>query len=165
MYNPENARMVLNPIFITYIAGVLFVFLLLWIIRLEVKLKGLLKGKNAASLEDTLTDAHKRLDLLTEFRKDALSYFSDVESRLVRSLQAVETIRFNPFKGTGEGGNQSFSTALLNEKGNGVVLSSLYSRDRVSIFSKPLEKFGSEFELTDEEKEVIMEAKNKLSSK
>jgi hypothetical protein len=71
-------------------------------------------------------------------------------------------LRFNPFKGTGDGGNQSFSTAFVSEKGDGAIISSLYSRDRVSIFCKPLASFESSFELTDEEKEVLEAAKVKL---
>ena len=85
-----------------------------------------------------------------------------MENRLQRSIQAVETIRFNPFKGTGEGGNQSFATSFLSENGDGVVISSMYSRDRVSVFSKPLAKFVSSFELMEEEKEVIANSKNQL---
>ena len=80
-----------------------------------------------------------------------------------RSLQSVETVRFNPFKGSGEGGNQSFSTSFVSENGDGVVISSLYSRDRISVFSKPLSKFQSSFELTDEEKKVIEDSKKNLA--
>jgi len=139
--------------------GAFALILIGWIIRLEIKIHRLLKGSDGTSLEHTILDAHKKIEMLSEFRKDSLSYFGDVEKRLSRSIQAIETVRFNPFKGTGDGGNQSFSTALLSEKGDGVVLSSMYSRDRVSIFSKPLKKYESEFELTEEEKEVLDNAK------
>ncbi len=155
-------NMFLDPLFITYGLVVCIVILVGWIIRLEIRIKRLLVGKNSKSLEDSILAGHANLEKLNEFQKEALTHFTNVEKRLNRSIQAVETIRFNPFKGTGEGGNQSFSTAFLNETGSGVVISSLYSRDRVSIFSKPLEKFGSGFELTDEEKEVINNSKNFL---
>lgn len=155
--------MIINPLYIAYGVIGLCVILIGWVIRLEIKLKRLLRGGDAQSLEGTIVDAHKKLDLLAEFRKDSLLYFGDIEKRLKRSIQAVETIRFNPFKGSGEGGNQSFSTAFINEEGNGVVISSLYSRERVSIFSKPLKKFISEFELTGEEKEVLGEGRKNIS--
>ncbi|NIT70429.1 DUF4446 family protein, partial [candidate division KSB1 bacterium] len=58
----------------------------------------------------------------------------------------VGTVRFNPFKGTG--GGQSFAAAFLSEHGNGVVISTLYSRERVSVFAKPIQSFASEYELT-----------------
>ncbi len=155
--------MSVNPLYIAIGLGVLNVVSIGWLIRLEIKMLRLLKGKNAESLEDTILDLHKKLDILGEFRKDSLSYFGDVEKRITRSIQAVETVRFNPFKGSGDGGNQSFSTALLSEHGDGVVISSLYSRDRISIFGKPLSKFQSEFELTEEECALVAEGKKKVS--
>ena len=154
--------MIFDPLFITYGLMGCVVILIGWLIRLEVKLHRMLKGKNGASLEDSIVSAHTNLEKLNEFQKEAINHFINVEKRLGRSIQAVETVRFNPFKGTGEGGNQSFSTSFTSENGDGVVISSLYSRERVSIFSKPLQKFTSKFELTEEEKEVIKNSQNFL---
>jgi hypothetical protein len=99
---------------------------------------------------------------LYKFENEMKSYLTDVEKRLRRSVQAVETIRYNPFKGTGSGGNQSFATSLISEEGNGVVISSLYSREHVSVFSKPVKSHKSEFELTEEELDVLNKAKEAL---
>ncbi len=141
----------------------LIVLLILWIIYLEIRLKRLLMGKNGKSLEDSILAMKGSLEDYGQFKKDSIEYLKNIEARLKRSLQAVETVRFNPFKGTGGGGNQSFSTAFINEKGDGVVISSLYSRDHVSVFSKPLKKFQSEFEVSAEEKSVISLAKESLN--
>ena len=154
--------MIFDPLIISYALVICIVILIGWIVRLEIKIRRLLLGKNASSLEDSIVESHKNLDKLNRFQREAIGHFVDVEKRLNRSIQAVETIRFNPFKGTGEGGNQSFATSFVNENGGGVVISSLYSRDRVSVFSKPLEKFVSPFELTEEEKEVVKNSKNSL---
>lgn len=154
--------MISNSLLIIYGLGIAVLLSFGWIIRLEVKLRKLLLGKDAKSLEDSILEGHKNLAALNEFRKAAAEHFQNIEKRLRRSVQAVETIRFNPFKGNGEGGSQSFSTAFMDEDGNGVVISSLYSRDRVSVFSKPLGGFESTFELTPEEKEVIGNSKNRL---
>jgi thymidylate kinase len=75
--------------------------------------------------------------------------------RLQKSVQEVRTIRFDPFEGTTGSGKQSFAMALLNEHGDGVVISSLYTREKVSVFAKPIEKKTSQYELTKEEKEVV----------
>lgn len=48
---------------------------------------------------------------------------------------------------------------MLNEDGDGVVISSLYSRERMSIFAKPIKNGKSEYELTDEEKKSLAKAK------
>jgi hypothetical protein len=156
--------MIFDPIYLTYGLVAIAIILIGWIIRLEVKIKRLLIGKDAKSLEDSIVNTKDNLEKLNLFQKESSLYFKNIEKRLHRSLQAIETIRFNPFKGTGEGGNQSFSTAFVSEDGDGVVLSSLYSRDRVSVFSKPLKKFESNFELTEEEKEVIGTSKTNLSN-
>jgi hypothetical protein len=154
--------MTFDPAYITYGLIGAIVILLAWIIRLEIRMHRLLMGKNAKSLEDSIVSAKDNLEKLNQFQKEAIEYFKNVEKRLQRSVQAIKTVRFNPFKGTGDGGNQSFSTALVSQNGDGVVLSSLYSRDRVSIFSKPVSKFESSFELTEEEKEVITSSKDEL---
>jgi len=157
--------MTLDPLLVSYIAGGISILLFVWIIRLEMKFKKLMSGKSGKSLEETIVSMKDEISELKTFEKESISYFKNIEMRLQRSIQAVKTIRFNPFKGTGDGGNQSFSTSFLNENGNGVVVSSLHSRDRVSIFSKPLDKFKSHFELTEEEKSVIEESKKTLESK
>ncbi len=151
-----------NQLYITYALIGVVVILLGWIIKLEMRLRKFLIGKDAKTLEDSIVSAKINLEKLNDFQKEVVSHFTNVERRLNRSVQAVETLRFNPFKGTGDGGNQSFSTALLSQNGDGVVLSSLYSRDRISVFSKPITKFQSTFELTEEEAEVLANSINRL---
>ncbi|NQV93461.1 DUF4446 family protein [Candidatus Kaiserbacteria bacterium] len=148
--------------FLYALIGIVFIILLVWNVRLEIKLRRLLSGKNAKSLEDTIVHIKEGHDEFNMFRKEVERYLELVEKRLVRSVQGIETIRFNPFKGTGAGGNQSFSTAFLNESGSGVVISTLYARDRMSFFSKPVINFSSPHELTDEEKETIKKAQSSM---
>lgn len=140
-------------------AGILL--LVLWIIRLEVKISRLLKGKNAKSLEGSILSLIDEQKNMSKFRKEMEVYLENVEKRLRKSVRGVDTIRFNPFKGAG-GGNQSFATAFIDEEGNGVMLSSIYSRDRMSVFAKPIEKFNSSFDLSEEEKTAISKAKTKM---
>ena len=135
--------------------------LLILIIRLQVRLKRLLKG-NAKSLEESINLVIQHVDELESFKKESQEYLKLVEKRLRNGIQGVDTLRFNPFKGTGAGGNQSFSTAFINEQGDGVVFSSLYSSDRMSVFAKPLQKFKSSFELTEEEAKSIAMAHDRL---
>ncbi len=135
---------------------------IIWNIRIEIKLRRLLSGRDARSLEDTIVHIKEGHDELHQFRKEIGQYLELVEKRLTRSVQGIETIRFNPFKGMGSGGNQSFSTVFLDESGNGVVLSTLHARDRMSFFSKPIVNFTSTHELTDEEKESIEKVRSSM---
>jgi organic radical activating enzyme len=87
--------------------------------------------------------------------KPTIGALRELDGRIKRKLHGAKTLRFNPFAGTGSGGNQSFATALLDEEGDGVVISTLYSREKMSVFAKPIKHRTSEFDLTDEEKEVL----------
>ena len=129
-------------------------------------------GKNAkcADLGETLILINKDVKDLEKFRSDMEDYLKSVEKRLRRSTQSTETIRFNAFRGDGlggtTGGNQSFATAFLNEEGDGMILSSLCTRERVSVFAKPIAKFDSDSAtLTEEERRAVHLAKAKLSNR
>jgi len=150
---------------ILYLLGSAVLILFVWIVMLELRIKKLFTGKNAKSLEDSISFLIQEHKEMTSFRSELETYLEQVESRLGRSIQSVDTVRFNPFKGSGDGGNQSFASAFLDESGNGIVLSSLYSRDRVSIFAKPIKEHSSSFDLSAEEKEAIQNASARISKK
>ena len=125
------------------------------LVRAHMRISRLMLGRSGASLEESLVTLARRTKDLETFEAEAKQYLKSAESRLATSIRGVATVRFNPFHGDGSGGNQSFSTAFLSERGDGFVISTLYSRDRVSVFGKPVAKGISPFELTGEEKEVI----------
>lgn len=132
--------------------------LFLWIWRLERKIKKILGRGVSANIESVILENHKRIKRMEEQQKVTIERLSLIENKLRKSVRAIETIRFNPFKGVGVGGNQSFSSAFLNEDGDGLVLSGLYLRDRVSVYAKPLKNLQAEFELSEEEKLAIKKA-------
>ncbi|OJI08073.1 MAG: hypothetical protein COX02_00435 [Candidatus Vogelbacteria bacterium CG22_combo_CG10-13_8_21_14_all_37_9] len=145
-----------NPLIISSILGGLILILLAWIIHLEWRLKKLLRGKRAVDLEGVMIDMGKSLDELTTKHHELANFSTQMDERLKKAIQKVYTVRFNPFRD--HGGNQSFSTCFLDDYGNGVVFSSLYSRDKVTVYAKPLISGKSDFELSDEENESILGA-------
>lgn len=72
-------------------------------------------------------------------------------------LQKTALIRFNPFSDTG--GDQSFALALLNNPGDGIVVSSLYTREGVRVYAKPVRN-GKEdgYTFSKEEEEAVKKA-------
>jgi len=140
------------------VLSVITIALSVWVFVLERRMKKLLAGKDALSLEETIVALGEDIRALEKFQSDTENYITDSNRRIKRSIQGVETIRFNAFKGNGEGGNQSFAIALLSENGDGTVISSLFARDRMNIFAKPIKNFTSELEMTEEEKGAVMRA-------
>jgi hypothetical protein len=149
----------LSPMIITALLLAIILALSVWLFMVERRLRKLLNGKKAQSLEGVIGTLGEDIRALEKFRDETSAYLKTAEARLRRSIQGVETIRFNAFKGTGEGGNQSFAIALLSEEGDGTVVSSLYSRDRMSVFAKPVKNFSSEFEMTAEERDALTRAR------
>jgi hypothetical protein len=164
MYNvPMQFLTELEPLgWVVVALAVISIILLVMVIRMHFRLKKFLIGINSDHIGDSLTNLTGELKELQQFRDELEKYITGLEKRVRKSLQSVHTVRFNPFKGTGYGGNQSFATAFLNEEGDGVLLSSLYSRDHVSIYSKPIKKHVTEHELSEEEREALEQAKFNL---
>ena len=77
------------------------------------------------------------------------------------SIQKVGVVRFNPFSEVGS--DQSFSIALLDGNNDGVVITSLYSREGNQVYAKPIESGASGYLLSDEEKQAIEKAKTPKS--
>jgi len=124
---------------------------------LENRLKKLFRGENAKSLEKIIAEMQSRLNAhnahAVKNSNDLLALADNMKSR----IRSVKAMRFKPFEDAGS--NQSFAIAIIDDHQDGVVLSSLYTRDRMSVFAKPITKGKSEYELTNEEKNVLESAK------
>lgn len=118
-------------------------------------------GRNG-SIEESIAVLTRESKEMKEFRSELEKYLKLAESRLRGSVQGVGVVRFNPFV-SGQGGNQSFAAAFLDERGSGVVFSTLYARDRVGVYAKPLDQGVSPFELTQEEQDAIAKAKEAVA--
>ena len=79
--------------------------------------------------------------------------YQALEVRSRGSLRHVGIVRFNPFEDTGS--DQSFAIALLDDRRDGIVLSSLHGRGQTRVFAKPVESGESTHQLSDEEAQAI----------
>ena len=140
-----------------YIISGVVVIILLWILLIEIRLKRIFAGTKARNLEEVMILLGEQMKELKEKQEKTNEHLEIVDTRLNKSVRNIETVRFNPFEDAGS--NQSFAISFLNDEGNGVVMSSLYARDRMSIFAKPIVGGKSEFELSIEEKEVLEKSK------
>jgi hypothetical protein len=75
------------------------------------------------------------------------------EGRSRTSIQHIGLVRFNPFEDTGS--DQSFAIALLDDRRDGIVLSSLHGRANTRLFAKPVAGGTSTHTLSDEEAQAI----------
>jgi hypothetical protein len=126
------------------------------------RMKKMLKGTKSVTLENSIMEIVETLKDLEDFRDDSIELFKKFNARMNTSIRAIDTVRYNAFEGMGAGGNQSFSSVFSDEKGNGLIITGLYSSENMRVFAKPLNEFESKFDLTDEEMGVVKSAKEKL---
>lgn len=137
--------------------AIAIIIVVVWIVITEKRLKRFFLGKKAKDLEETIVILEKNIDDLNKSRNNLEKEITLINAKLKKSIRGLQTIRFNPFPD--QGSNQSFAIGMLNEEGDGLVLSSLYSRERMSVFAKPIIGGKSEYELSAEEKEALNKAK------
>jgi hypothetical protein len=143
-------------ILVYILSGIIFI-LLLWIGLTEYRFKKFFAGTKAKNLEEVMVEIGKEMKILKNTQDKINEHLINVDRRLGKSIRSIETMRFNPFEDSGS--NQSFAISFLNDEGDGVVMSSLYARDRMSIFAKPIVNGKSDFDLSIEEKEVLEKSK------
>ncbi|OGI46719.1 hypothetical protein A2121_02035 [Candidatus Nomurabacteria bacterium GWB1_40_6] len=139
------------------LVGIAILIGIVWAFITEKRLKRFFLGKKAKDLEDTIITLENDISQLKKAKESMEKDIATMNVKLKKSIRGLNTIRFNPFPD--QGSNQSFAIGMLNEEGDGLVISSLYSRERMSVFAKPVKNGRSEYELTTEEKEALEKAK------
>jgi len=132
------------------------VFLYIQNLRIRKKIKIFLKGRKVKDLEEVISEQLKRMKKTETDVKEIFKWNKDLQKICDISIQKVGVVRFNPFRDTG--GDQSFVIALLDKENNGLVLSSLYTREGTRVYTKPIERGTSKYHLTKEEESAIAEA-------
>lgn len=75
------------------------------------------------------------------------------------NLKKFGIVRFNAFEDTGS--DLSFAIAVLDEKNDGLILSSIYGRNESRVYAKPIQDGQSSYFLSDEEKAALAQAQEK----
>src|SRR3989344_7254665 len=119
---------------------------IVWIWKTEQRLKRFFAGKKGRDLEIVIMELEKNISDLEKAKEEIKEELVVVNQKLKKSIRGIETIRFNPFPD--QGSNQSFAIGIVNEEKDGEVISSLYSRERMSIFAKPVKGGESTYELS-----------------
>ncbi len=150
----DNLALVLGAL------AALVVVLLVLVLALSIRLgratrayRDIARDVDGASLHDLLAGNASAVERASERMGDIESMHSLIEERTRRSLQHIGMVRFNPFEDTGS--DQSFAIALLDDRRDGVVISSLHGRANTRLFAKPVADGASTHNLSEEEAQAI----------
>lgn len=141
------------------ILGVLF-----WQFRSLKQLKKIFfKGQNDFDMEAPFLNISANLKQLSDEQSLLHKHLANLDTRFSFAVQKIGVHRFNPF--AENGGNFSFTLALLDAHDNGVIITSMHGREQNRIYSKNIINGNSEIQLTEEEKQALFLANEKFKTK
>jgi len=95
----------------------------------------------------------KQLDVLDGRVEDLAAQQEQASAAGRFALQRFHMVRYDAFEDMG--GRLSFSAALLDDHGDGVVITSINGRTETRTYAKPITNMKSEHNLSDEERAAI----------
>lgn len=163
MYRLQEVLIGYYPEIILILLAIILIMIVLHVIqavkisRLEKKYRAFMDGVKVGNLEDLLLDMKKQMKIIAANNKEIMEQQKRIEEMSLNYLRGCGLVRYNAFQDTG--GDFSFSVALIDGKSNGVILTSIFSRDENRIYAKPLIRGQSTYELSKEEMLALKKAK------
>ena len=124
--------------------------------RLAARFEAITRGSEERSLEAILEAHLTRVHQVVRELEDATARTGVLERDLRRAFSRVGLVRYNPFEDTG--GNQSFALALLDDHGDGFVMSSLHARNQTRVYAKGVRAGQPDSAMSSEEQEALRTA-------
>ncbi|RKD24067.1 hypothetical protein BEP19_06565 [Ammoniphilus oxalaticus] len=129
--------------------------------RIKYLFQQLQSGDAKENLPQVLERLIERVEQTEQIQHTLAQRIGLTDQTLKQLKGNVAVVRFNAF--ANEGSDLSFSIAVIDDEQTGFVLTSIYGRDESRVYAKPLEKGDSIYNLTNEEKQAILEARKVLS--
>ena len=156
-----------DPGIIMILMMAIMVFVLLYMVRVSMKLTRFLKryrvfmkGKDAMSLEKAFAQKFLEVDRLMELSKNQSNEISRIKDILSRTTNKIGIVKYDAFPDVG--GKLSFALAMLDENNSGFVLNAIHGREGCYTYVKEIVKGESYIVLGQEEKEALLQAVNYL---
>ena len=127
--------------------------------KLNRKYATFMKGSTGKDLESSILTKFKDIDTMKteiEYISGKLNIACDT---LLTTYQKMSIVKYDAFKEMG--GKLSFSLAMLDDKNNGYILTSVHTREGCYTYVKEIIKGESFVVLSEEERKALEEAKNK----
>ena len=111
------------------------------------------EGKDFAKMLESYVS---QVDKLNKRDDQIIEVCNNINNELAHCIKKVGLYKYDAFGNTKN--NLSFALALLDWENNGIVINSIYGQDNSNVYSKPVIKGTSKYNLSYEEKEAINNA-------
>lgn len=135
---------------------VINIFLLKKFQKSTKQIDNLLEKGKIKDFKDIFLSQKEKNDILEGKIENIFLKIKNIEDICETTIRKIGVVRFNPFNNMG--GNQSFIIAMLDNKNNGFIISSLFVKDGNRVYAKTVKQGKSDYVLSDEEIEAINKA-------
>ena len=126
--------------------------------QLIVRRYAVLWGEGEADVATVLAQQARRVGV-ERGRIDTLEKgLAELRGDLAQTLQHVAVVRYDAFGDMG--GQMSFSAAVIDDNGDGMVISSIHARGESRTYAKGIVGGGSDTALTPEEQQALAAARD-----
>ena len=125
---------------------------------LKRRVDSLTRGKDTESMEDIILSYLQRVESLEEGEEITRAALTAIKDNLKITYQKKGLVKYDAFREMS--GALSYSLALLDKENNGVLISSMYSREGCYTYAKDIVNGESKINLSEEEVEALKQAMN-----
>lgn len=120
--------------------------------------RSLFESASGENVERLLhTHLRERMEMQDQI-KGMQAAIEALEYKMMSAKRFAGLVRYDAFEDVG--GAQSFALALYDDRGDGILITSLVGRADCRVYCKPLLRGGSERTLSQEEQRAIQEARS-----
>ena len=144
------------PVVISLVSIILLIITLCKLKKLRRRVDTLTRGKDTESMEDIILNFFERIEALENEENNTKSDIKDIKENLKITYQKTGLVKYDAFREMS--GALSYSLALLDKENNGVLISSMYSREGCYTYAKDIVNGESKLNLSEEEAEALKQA-------
>ena len=135
----SNLPVIISILILLFI--ILFIFSLALLIsnrKLKKRYELMMKDADKGSLEDMIRSYQRKVDTTYVDTKLAVEEIKLLSNQINHCIQKVGVIRYKAFEDVGS--DLSYSVAMLDNKNDGVVITSIFGRNMSTSYAKPISK-------------------------
>lgn len=156
----QNALLLIS-IITNLVLFIFFVIILIVVVKFTNKYKAFTNGASPENIEQLIIGIQQKLNEHSLNQNNMNSTIHLIQNSLRSMKSKVGIHRYNPFFNSGN--KNSFSLAIIDDLGFGVVITSLYNGENSFIYAKSIQASKSETAISKEEQIAIeLATKNKI---
>ena len=133
-YGIDPAYIMIGLLAVMLVLIVLYIVCLFRIKKLQKAYNHFMSGKDMKSMEDVLWRQFDRIEILEEADKDKRRELNDLQITMQNAYQKSGLVKYDAFREMS--GKLSYALALLDQNDNGVIVTSMYSREGCFSYAK-----------------------------